>query len=66
MQGLSTELEQYLVIKGFVATLPEEDQTKIQDCAKAIKAAMAAYRPEIGTLAMALVGGEMAVKQDLL
>ena len=59
-------LEQYLMIKGFITMQPPEDQEKIQECVKAIKNAMGAFKPEHGAMAMALVGGEMAAKNDLI
>ncbi len=59
-----TELEmQRLAFKGMLADLPESDRVIIESTAKQLKEIISAAG-ENGELAMALVGSEIAAKQE--
>ena len=50
----------YLAILGFISTLPESDQEKIKECTDKIRAVFAEYPLHQWSLALSLIGAEMA------
>ena len=48
-----------LIIRGVVASMPEEDQQKIKDCAEKLRVVISEYADnDNGKVALALVGAE--------
>lgn len=60
---MSNEELTKLMISGFIAELPEEDQAKVRECKTKLLAIVREYGEVHGSLAIALLGAEAAAGQ---
>jgi hypothetical protein len=47
-----------LMVKGFITTLPEENQLDIKNCKIAVEEVLSRYNEDVANLAIALIGLE--------
>ncbi len=56
---MNNEYAQLLLVRGTIASLPADQQSRIKECGEKIKAVMAEYPDGEGMIAMALIGAEL-------
>lgn len=58
---MTPEQQQLLMLRGTIVSLPQEQQLQINDLAMRIRDIVNG-NPEVGTIALALVGAELSVE----
>lgn len=60
---MSTDELTRILIKGAVAEMPEDQRARVNECTEKVRTVIAEYGP-FGQLAIAIIGSEMAAKEE--